>query len=650
MNKILNILTFGIHNFNTKMAILLALILIIIAIYIILAISHVYIKKIHKRRHIFMWLSAGLGCVILLFLLSILIPRPYGHLATPTEDGQLLQAHMPIVITFDNPVDAHNLTMHISPEIKGEWKFTNILPINTSLKHQAIFYPEESFYPDTKIVVYIVGLQSLFPGSKAHEQAIEFFSPKTPNIAEIIPASGQEKVDIADNIEIIFDNPSGMFAHWQFHFEPEIQFQINKVSDKKYLLEPKETLFQDTQYALSISRSLQTYNVKDFSPIKIDTEDVFSMTFHTVSPPLIEEHAPQGEEVRSNSQIRIVFDEDMDKEDVEKHIIISPTTTGTISWENEKTFVFTPTKELKKDTKYIITVKKDMLTAYGGKTEEDVELYFKTLGSVALKNTFPASNSYGIQLDIPHIAITFNQGVDHDSAQSSFSLSPNVPGTFSWENNTMIYSFTKKLDYSKKYQIHLDKNIKSLYGQDSIEDFSYLFLTKNKVFTLKIPMYYQEEDFTCNLAATSMILKYRGITQNEANIKSSIGIGGDPNKNWVSEYGVHWGPIAQYISQYRKVAIKTGWNISELAHEVERGNPVIIWWHNNYSPSGAFTLPSGVIGYEGMHSEIVSGFVGNADNPITLITNDPWRGIRHYSRKNFLATWGYLGYTALVVY
>jgi uncharacterized protein YvpB len=148
-----------------------------------------------------------------------------------------------------------------------------------------------------------------------------------------------------------------------------------------------------------------------------------------------------------------------------------------------------------------------------------------------------------------------------------------------------------------------------------------------------------------------MALAYRGVHVSESQIKSAIGVGGDPNSNWVSGYGVHWGPIANYIGRYRSVSVKTGWNTAALAREVEKGNPVIVWWYNRYSqPPGAFTLDSGATGYKGMHSEVVRGFTGDSSNPTVLYTNDPWRGRLTYSRSLFDSTWGYLGYAAVVVY
>ena len=56
------------------------------------------------------------------------------------------------------------------------------------------FHPAQSFYPEEKIVIYFVGLTRLFPGGEEHEQSLEFFGPKIPQITSISPENGEEHV------------------------------------------------------------------------------------------------------------------------------------------------------------------------------------------------------------------------------------------------------------------------------------------------------------------------------------------------------------------------------------------------------------------------------------------------------------------------
>jgi uncharacterized protein YvpB len=65
-------------------------------------------------------------------------------------------------------------------------------------------------------------------------------------------------------------------------------------------------------------------------------------------------------------------------------------------------------------------------------------------------------------------------------------------------------------------------------------------------------------------------------------------------------------------------------------------------WRNWNSPTGT------VNALNGMHSEVVVGFIGSSDNPTHIITNDPWRGRRTVTVAQFNAVWGYFNYTAIV--
>lgn len=610
------------------------------------------IFKKKRYRRLLVLLSVTTIVFVLFFSFSTLFSRPFSRLQTVSEGGYLAEAHQPIEISFTVPINSKNVSFRMSPEVEGDWVFHNALPFFSGrYKNRAIFIPKESFYPETKIVVYVVGLKRLFPGGEKHEQSIEFFSPNLPNIKEIYPENGQENVSIKDPFEIIFDSPSGEFVNWVYEISPPINFSVDKSDSNKNKLIFSKPLLQDREYTLSISRAGRSYSVRDFSDVeKGDLELIQKITFKTVASPFIKLYDQQGNGVRADSPIKIVFSEAMNHASVAEKFSISPTAAGKINWEDEQTFIFLPEDEFKKGADYTIKFLSGMENKYGGKTDHDIELNFSAVGAVKVSSIYPKNASYGLPVDLSRVVIEFDQEVDRASAQNSFSIYPNISGSFSWEGNKMVFSLSRSLDNSTKYSIKLKSGIKTVYGLDSNEDYTYSFTTKNKVFSLDIPMYSQSETFTCNIAATRMVLAYEGITLSEDSIKAAVGEGGDPNENWVEGYGVHWGPIYNFISKYRSVSLKRDWNVVDLVKEVQRGNSVIVWGHNQLGSSGAFKLDSGVTGYRGMHSVVVKGFVGNVENPTSIIVNDPWRGPRTMSVSSFKSLWAYIGNTALVVY
>ncbi len=642
-----SLVSFGIFDFNMRIGIICAAVFVLI----ILVIAPVFFKRQRRSRFVIL-LTVALTVFVLALSAATVFSRPFVRLQTAVQGGYLQEAHQPIEISFTVPINPENVSLHISPEVEGNWIFQDALPFFSGrYKDRAVFVPKESFYPEAKVVVYAVGLKRLFPGGTVHEQSLDFFSPMLPNIKDIYPKDGQENVGIKDPFEITFDAPSGEFVDWTYEISPPISFTIDTASVSKHKLVFSKPLQQDRVYSLSISRAGRSYRVDDFSDVlKGDAELVQKISFKTVASPYVKLFDQQAAGARADSPIKVVFSEAMNPVSVAEKFSLSPATVGTINWEDEKTFVFTPNEEFKRGTDYIIKFLSGMENKFGGTTDRDIELNFSPAGVVAVSSISPKNASYGQSVDLSRIVVEFDQAVDRDSAQNSFSISPNIAGSFSWEGNKMIFSLSRALDYATKYRIQLKKGIKTVYGLDSDKDYNYSFTTKDKTFSLEVPMYYQSETFTCNIAATRMVLASKAVKLSEASIKAAVGEGGDPNVNWVEGYGVHWGPISDFISKYRTVSVKRNWNVVDLVKEVQKGNPVIIWGHNQLSSLGVFKLDSGATAYHGMHSVVVKGFVGDVENPSAIIVNDPWRGVRTISVSSFKNLWAYIGNTALVVY
>ena len=170
-----------------------------------------------------------------------------------------------------------------------------------------------------------------------------------------------------------------------------------------------------------------------------------------------------------------------------------------------------------------------------------------------------------------------------------------------------------------------------------------------------------------------MVLAYYGIYRSKMQIHDWIGVDptpytpspktwGNPHEHFVGDilgnsrgYGVYWEPIQNYIhAQGRSTKLYRGASISDVAHEIEKGHPVILWWYNGWSGGDVISwhTPSGqkIYAFNGMHSEVLVGFKGDASNPSALITRDPWRGRRVYSVNSFLWVWGFLNNTGVAVY
>jgi uncharacterized protein YvpB len=154
-----------------------------------------------------------------------------------------------------------------------------------------------------------------------------------------------------------------------------------------------------------------------------------------------------------------------------------------------------------------------------------------------------------------------------------------------------------------------------------------------------------------------MVLAYRGISLEEAQIKANVGTGGtrgsgNPHNGYVSDYGTYWEPIIAFVSRYKKNHFYENGTVADLVKEIQNGNPILIWGQNGWSDPHelTWTTPDGqrIYAINGMHSYVVTGFRGPAGNPTHILVNDPWRGVTALPIQEFNRRWAFFQ-KALVV-
>lgn len=589
-----------------------------------------------------------LYCFVL--TLASLFSRPYVILNN-VMTGEVVNEAEEIEVRLTVPVKKESLKVFLSPAQAVVVNYDYVWVSKDWIDGFQII-PEESYPAESRIVIYTTGLSNIFPGGASHEQSLEFFTPSLPQIewTNVDEVKGAYSVD--KDLELFLTNQDGEYVYWDIQVNPTAQYSTVRENSDRILVD-FNSLAQGTTYLVKIFQASRIYSPITHEQLRIgDLRLVKELTFKTADAPGIEGHNREENNLANTEPWIIEFSEEIDLDNLASAYVISPDVEHTLSLsDDKKSLIITPKEYFKKGTEYVIAFEKGLKTLYGGYFENDVILKFKTPGAVYPTVYSPRSGSIDISKSLKYFAVTFDQPVNKESAQAKFSISPSVSGTFSWKDNTMYYNFSNALQYYKKYTVTIASGVKSLYGYDSTKSYSASFTTEEQVFILNVPQYYQPKGFDCNLYATKMALGYRGVSISIEGMRSAIGLGQDPNTSWVEGYGVHWGPVSSYISNYRSNSIKSGWNLLSLLAEVNKGNPVILFWYNGYTtPMGAKTLEGGYTGYNGMHSEVVVGYTGRVDNPTSVILNDPWRGRRYLSLGTFNGLWSYLGYRAIVVY
>ena len=614
---------------------------------------------------------------VIIFLGIDLLKSPGIIWHYPIPDGTLENFTRPITVEFDRPFNTTQIRPYIFPEIQGEWIAEPVFEWMPSIKRKLVFHPKESMFPG-KVFVYYAGIRDVFNFSEKWEYGINAQSVPLPEILDMYPKDGAADVSVIDEIQLHLSSETGKFVEWKLEIVPEVGYEYELGGSNFFKIKFPKRLKQSTLYTAKMIRTAIRYNLETGEEIeRMDPETVKEFKFTTVKEPLFASLEPSGEGVLATAEVKVVFDTEMRKETVETGFSMEPAVEGDFSWDDDKTMHFKPKAPLNKDTDYKIKFAANLRSKIGGVTEKEVEQPFKTIGHVKVSGFNPGGGASNVNTGA-NINVTFNQAVDHGSTQSKFSFSPSVAGNFSWSGNTLVFNPNGNLNWETTYTVSVASGVKTVNGLDSNQNFSTTFRTAQEVFVLNVPVYYQNWQYSCNLVAMQMALRYKGVSTSVSSLHSNIAkdstpftdgspdTWGNPYSGFVGDvtgvgkgYGVYWQPVRNMVSGVYGRSTGTVGNRAALLNEVSNGNPVVIWGHNGYSssengPGGSridWQTPGGtnIYAIAGMHSFVVVGWRGNIENPSHIILNDPNRGRWTITTGYFDSLWSYFN-VGVVVY
>ena len=633
-----------------------------------------YIKRagwgfLHHKIIFNLLLVGSVGLVIAGFYL------PLPHVISPSNPSlgiTEISDKNPLIVKFDRRVDKENLKYDLFPAIEGNWEFTSGVT-DSDLK----FVPKKTPEAETRYTISLKGIKNIF-GRKSENYLFSFQTPPAPKIVSVSPSDGDQGVLPNQEIIVTTDFPHLYTAKFTFDIEPPVELDVNNLDGVKYLFKAKDNFKKGTEYSLKISRILTTYSYETKKTENLgEAEELWAGKFKIIEAPGIKSYTPNGYGALTDASIRIEFRQDMSQEETAAAFSTDPKIDGDTSWESARMLVFKPKSPLSKNTKYTVGVSKSAKAADDSNFEEAFSYSFTTIGHVAVSGFYPGNGARNVDLN-SRINVTFNQAVDHESAQDKFSISPTVEGSFSWNGNTMVFA-PSGFGYGKSYAINIASGVKTINGLDSVKGFSSGFTTRLQSVMLNIPSWRQTYMYTCMAAASRQALAYRGITVSELHIVDLMGydrtpwsgtwrdsnaVWGDPNVGYIGDidgksapgwgYGSHWDPVVKALSNYRPVELKRNWSVQGIAQELASGNPVIVWWVNGVWPAYELYWKNNgksIRAVNSVHVQGVKGFTGTVDNPTSFTVNDSGYGYpaRTYDVGTFQAKWGWFSNTGIVV-
>ncbi len=180
-----------------------------------------------------------------------------------------------------------------------------------------------------------------------------------------------------------------------------------------------------------------------------------------------------GSRIPLDGGITFYFNQSMDRASVEAAINGKPTLSGSFTWENDQTVIFTPAKNWLPDTAIQFSVSEDAKAENGLSMLQDVIYSFKSINYLEPIQRIPELEADTVSPS-SSISVSFNQPVvalgAEDSGLSAFRLVPEVLGDGRWLN-TSTYLFTPEvsLEGGINYKVQLNQDLQSLVGAPLIE-------------------------------------------------------------------------------------------------------------------------------------------------------------------------------------
>jgi len=202
-----------------------------------------------------------------------------------------------------------------------------------------------------------------------------------------------------------------------------------------------------------------------------------------MSPPRVLSYWPSSRQVSPAScdAVRLEFSAAMERTKTENAFSLSEEEEllrGGFQWQ-EDTLIFTPFRGFGANKHYTVSLAATAEDAYGNSLPQEFAFSFFT----GLEETPPRIISFqpaaGQQIDQVRqaVVIVFSESVSQESFYRSFSLSPELQGSYQWNADSTQVCFVPREDYKpgEEYRVRIGTELEDLSGNKLAEDCFFCF-------------------------------------------------------------------------------------------------------------------------------------------------------------------------------
>jgi len=396
-------------------------------------------------------------------------PAPHVTNVTPVSGTSDVAINTPLTVSLSDPNDAIS---EFDFQIEPNHPFTSKLDVQ---KKQYTLTPAMPYKQGTKYTFTVKKTDVIFNlptnsviqrGNTAQVYQGTFTTKEAPGITQFAPSDGALPTDpIVINFSEDMNRKS---VEDNFSITPQTVGAITWEDDKTLTFTPIR-LSNETKYTVKIAKGTKSLGSGFF-------ENDVVKTFTTIGHVKVSQFSPRDgvNAVGIANQVRVAFDQEVDKKSAEAKFAIVPAIAGTFSWDGN-TMVFTPSSNFVFSTKYTVTIASGVKTIKGQDSNSSFATSFTTQeGTVKL--AVPAYlQQYSLSCEIAalRMALAF-KGVslseDTILGQVGIDNTPHVGNVWGNPNNAFVGNVNGR-QMADGYGVYWGPIAKAAKNHRSAQDF-----------------------------------------------------------------------------------------------------------------------------------------------------------------------------------
>jgi hypothetical protein len=389
----------------------------------------------------------------------------------------VIDLKQPFTMVFNQTMDADSViaAIQFEPDINGGFTWEDDQTLT--------FTPDQSLPPETLLSVTIQ--ETAQAANKKSLQEPVTFNYNTAGylaLAEAIPADGSKEVDPQNPIIVTFTQPVAPLggeaeAPPAFTLTPEAEGRGEWLNTSTFVFFPEPVLEGGTAYTLTLNDSLVSTAGSPFA-----ADQILEHSFTTSAPAIVNVLPLLGNRLSLDGPIRIQFNIRMDAQSVQDSFSLTDPNgieiEGSFEWdEDQRGFMFTPERNLDRDSVYTIQLGSDA-QSFGGMTlETSLNTTRQTYPafSVSSDNVPSFDSYYG---EYGSYKIPFTVPLKKINYTDVISIEPEINGLYIYSsdqvNTLRINGYFKP---ETTYTISLSEDLQDTWGDTLGQTRTFSFMT-----------------------------------------------------------------------------------------------------------------------------------------------------------------------------